>query len=89
MPQQPERHFDSIESALEFLSLLEETIADAEKEVRQLTENSPRDRRQDAFRLALFKLNQLSSHVARSHRLVNDLRILRRLLFHERVSPAE
>ena len=89
MAEKPERHFESIESALEFLALLDDAISDAKSEVRKLSGHSPHDRRLDALRLAQFKLDQLSSHVAKSHRLMNDLRILRRLLFGERRSSSK
>jgi len=41
-------------------------------------------RRLDALQLAAYKLDRLASHVNTSHRLLNDLRTLRRLLLGER-----
>ena len=47
------------------------------------------ERRQQAIQLATYKLSQLKQHLATSHRLLNDLRTIRRLLFAERTAPFE
>jgi hypothetical protein len=78
------RYFESIESTLEFLALLENTVGDAEREVAALLEekgHGATERRTEALRLAHQKFSQLSGHIDKSQRLVNDLGILRRLLF--------
>ena len=41
-------------------------------------------RRNQALQLANYKLGQLSTHIAASRRILNDLRKLRRLLLEER-----
>ena len=79
--------FESIESAHEFVALLEESIREAADDVRgHLVEaEAAQDERQvRALNLALFKLNQLSTQMNKSRRALNDLRSIRRLLFTER-----
>jgi predicted nuclease of restriction endonuclease-like RecB superfamily len=82
------RPFESIESAHEFIVLLEESIAEAIADVQahlQSAEPAASDERQTrALNLALFKLNQLSTQMHKSRRALNDLRTIRRLLFTER-----
>jgi hypothetical protein len=87
VPAQP---FDSIESAYEFIVLLEGSIEDAIRDVTLHAQNttSKDDRRAQALTLALYKMGQLNSHMQKSRRLLNDLRTIRRLLFHERDSDA-
>lgn len=77
--------FDSLESAHDFVSLLAETVADTKRELAgDVERESPASRRLDALRIALYNLDKLEGHVARSGRILNDLRTLRRLLFEER-----
>lgn len=79
--------FDSIENALEYMALLQENIDEAIAEIeRDLAEAkaSRQDRQDRALSLALFKMQQLSGYVQKSHRNLNDLRTLRRLLLSER-----
>ena len=77
--------FDTIESALEFLQLLQIESAKAQQEVNSLMEQdgevSPR--REEAFRLVIYKLSQLNSHVESSQRVLHDLQALRTLLLRE------
>jgi hypothetical protein len=79
-------HFDSIESAHEYVALLAiqvevvkaslaEDVADA---------RGTAGRRLDALRLVDYKLTQLEDHLSAAGRLLNDLRALRRLLLGER-----
>ncbi len=86
------RPFESIESAHEFILLLKDRIQEAMADVREHLEQadaSQDQRRSQALRLALFKMNQLSSHMHKSRRVLNDLRTIRRLLFGERAAAAE
>lgn len=85
------RPFDSIESAQEFMQLLEETIDEAKQELerdlgRARTERDPRQ--VEALDLAIYKLGQLSTHTRKSRRILNDLRTIRRLLVSDRVETA-
>ncbi len=79
--------FESIESAHEFVALLEESIQEAAEDVRghlQEAEASQDERQVRALNLALFKLTQLGTNMHKSRRALNDLRSIRRLLFTER-----
>lgn len=87
MSPEQARPFDSIESAYEFIALLEESIEDAVRDVKDHVETAKADqdeRRMEALTLALYKMSQLSAHTHKSRRILNDLRTIRRLLFHER-----
>ena len=91
MSAEQSQPFDSIESAHEFIVLLESSIEDAVSDVKGHLEDATADqdqRRSEALTLALFKMNQLSTHMHKSRRILNDLRSIRRLLFSERVSEA-
>ncbi len=77
--------FDTIESALEFLQLLQIESTKAQQEVASLMEQDQEvsPRREEAFRLVIYKLSQLNSHVESSQRVLSDLRALRTLLLKE------
>jgi hypothetical protein len=79
--------FESIESAQEYFQYLTEAVLEAKDSVASdiAAHSSPElRRRQDALRLALYKLERLELHTKSSRRLLNDLRTLRRLLLEER-----
>jgi len=81
------RPFDSIESAHEFVAFLAGRIEEAIKEVQGHSDQAraeSNERRVEALAVALLKMNQLSTHMQKSRRILNDLRTLRRLLFQER-----
>ena len=87
-----ETPFDSVESAQEYLRLLAEAVAEAKREVgADLTSeaNSKFPRRLEALRLVVYNLEKLGQHLKASHRLLNDLRRLRRLLLEESAAPVE
>lgn len=90
MPQRCEDAFGSIESAQEFLSLLTEAIAETRRDVdADIQENGTNSsRRVDALKIASYDLEVLEHHIFRSKRLLNDLRMVRRLLLEERGVPA-
>lgn len=82
--------FDSIESAHEYLQLLDKMLEDVQQssaedfaEVELLGAPSG-PRREEALRLVTYKLDQLRHHVTASSRILNDLRTIRRLLLGER-----
>ncbi len=78
--------FDTIESAQEFLALFNTAVASTLVDVRADLESAqPDSRRADALRLAIYKLEKLEFHISRSGRMANDLRMIRRLLFEERM----
>ena len=79
--------FESIESAHEFVALLEESIQEAAEDVREhlrQAEGASDERQVRALNLALYKLTQLAAQMHKSRRALNDLRSIRRLLFTER-----
>jgi hypothetical protein len=79
--------FESIESAHEYVTLLrqqvQEVAATVQGEIDGATPLAP-GRRQDAVRLVAYKLGQLQQQLTSSGRILNDLRVLRRLLLGER-----
>lgn len=86
-----ETPFDSIEGAQEYLALLAQALTEAKESTEAdlaSDVHAKAPRRLEAMRLALYKLEKLEQHIKVSHRLLNDLRTLRRLLFEERAQPA-
>jgi hypothetical protein len=84
MPRTP---FDSIESAHEYVSLLAREAESVRTALQQdIAEaiQAKRERHLDALRLVDYKLKQLTGHLGASRRILNDLRMLRRLLIGER-----
>jgi hypothetical protein len=92
LKQELDTPFKSIECAQEYLKLLYagvlEAKQDVEADVRIETSSEPR-RRLEALRLVSYKLEQLERHLRTSHRILNDLRTLRRLLLEERARETE
>ena len=75
--------FDNLDSAHEYLRLLALQVAEAAEEIdRDVAAGADRanTRHLDALRLVAFKLKQLEIHVTGSRGIVNDLRMLRRVL---------
>ena len=79
--------FETIESAQEYIALLIQAVSDSQKavaaDVRAQAPTASR-RRLETLNLIVYNLDKLSVHVKRSHRILNDLRTLRRLLHSER-----
>ena len=87
MNPRPETSFDSIEGSHEYLTLLQQALGEAQEDIEnQITQAiyERAVRREEALRLAAYKLSGLEAHITTSRRLLNDLRTLRRLLFGER-----
>jgi hypothetical protein len=83
MDDAAEQPFHSIESAHEFMLILENVIVDAQGELQTLLDDANSasdDRRTEALRLALFKISQLEIHTRKSRRILNDLGLIRSLL---------
>jgi hypothetical protein len=81
--------FESIESAHDYMNILAATTLDVMSELRRDRDQALRDgelRRAQAIDLAMFKLKMLGCYVFKSRRMLNDLRILRRLILNERLS---
>lgn len=90
MEDRSETPFENIEGALEYVNLLLEAIQEAQQQVEgeiTLAASPGLTRRKQALQLARYKLDRLSSHIAGSRRVLNDLRTLRRLLLEERQVP--
>ena len=88
----PETPFDSIEGSHEYVALLAEAIEEARRDVEaeiSMAEHDRADRRKEALLLVSFNLAKLNLHMTTSRRILNDLRMLRRLLLAERGIEAE
>jgi len=84
-----EAPFESIESAHDYMNILAVTTLEVMSELKRDREQALRDgeqRRAQAIDLAVFKLKMLGCYVYKSRRMLNDLRILRRLILNERLS---
>ena len=85
----PDSPFETLESAHEYVVLLAQQVEDVRRglgeDIARSTGNGA-SRRLDALRLVDYKLHQLDEHLAKSRRILNDLRVLRRLLMAERES---
>jgi hypothetical protein len=90
MAQERPTPFDNIESAYEYVDLLRQALDDAYASIQEDTDAALRtdgaERRVEALRLVDHKLNQLRVHLLSGLVLLNDLRMLRRLLLGERSS---
>lgn len=92
MSNAPDMHFDSVESAHEYVQLLAEVVGHAKEEVSEDVDreaNSDLPRRMETLRLLLYNLEKLEQHLKKSSRILNDVRSLRRLLFEERRGKPE
>ena len=79
--------FDRIEGTLEYIGLLRESIQSTKIEIQRevvQAQSARAERRLQALHLVTYKLERLGRHIDSSHRLLNDLRTLRRLLLGER-----
>jgi|SRR6516162_6992636 hypothetical protein len=86
-----ETPFDSIEGSHEYVALLAEALAEARRDVDadiQLADREGAQRRKEALTLVSYHLSKLNLHITTSRRILNDLRILRRLLLAEREGSA-
>ena len=84
MPDERVSPFETLESAYEFVNLLREA-ADEEyasilSEIAQAQATPGAERRVDALRLVNHKLDGVRQHLLASLVLINDLRMLKRLL---------
>lgn len=80
----PAATFESIESAQEYLELLAEVVLESQQIVQadiQVEKDPGSSRLVEALRLIAFKLERLASHIKMSRRVLNDLRMLRRVVY--------
>lgn len=89
MPDELAGPFDSIESALEFMVVLEKVIADASDELQEKLDEATTERYTNGLNLALYKIKQLSSHVQKSRRILNDLTLIRGVLVGDGIARSE
>ena len=90
MSYQPETPFDNIEGSHEYVALLAEAVDEARRDVEAelaVAERDGADRRKEALLLVSYNLAKLNLHITTSRRILNDLRMLRRLLLAERGLP--
>ena len=76
--------FDSIESAQEYLELLAQVIRESQQAIQAEIEGNVESnvpRRVEALRLIGYKLEKLAAHLKTSRLILNDLRMLRRILY--------
>jgi hypothetical protein len=88
---QLDQPFDTIESAIDLMNVLAQTVLEAMNGVHQdkaAAADTGEIRRAQALDLALFKLKTLNCYIFKSRRTLNDLRTIRRLLMNERQTPA-
>ncbi|HLG59057.1 MAG TPA: hypothetical protein VI485_27190 [Vicinamibacterales bacterium] len=78
--------FSSLESAYQYVKLLGQQVQEVKTSiVDDIAEASAGGgRRLDALRIVDLKLTQLDQHLVASGRILNDLKVLRRLLLQER-----
>jgi hypothetical protein len=74
--------FESIESAQEYLVLLSEVVEESQLTIQADldSEVTTPTRQIEALRLAMYNLERLARHLKSSRRILNDLRMLRRIL---------
>jgi len=76
--------FESIESAQEHFGLLAQVVLQSQQAVQAdipVKADSGSPRRVEGLRLIGFKLERLASHIKMSLRILNDLRMLRRIVY--------
>jgi hypothetical protein len=79
--------FSTLESAHEYVTLLDQQVRDVRSSIAEDLALAD-GRRLDALRIVDLKLTQLDQHLTSSGRILNDLRVLRRLLLGEREGVA-
>src|SRR3954453_15191031 len=87
-----ETPFDTIEGSHEYVRMLAEAVDEARRDVEEKipeAEKDRADRRKEALLLVSYNLAKLNLHITSSHRILNDLRTLRRLLLAERGMHSE
>jgi hypothetical protein len=87
-----ETPFDNIEGSHEYVALLADAVDEARRDVEAelaAAERDGADRRKEALLLVAYNLAKLNLHITSSRRILNDLRMLRRLLLNERGLPAD
>jgi hypothetical protein len=87
----PESPFERIESAHEYVRLLVSQVEEVRSDIQTDIADAEREqaaRRLDALQVVDYKLKQLQQYLGASSRILNDLRMLRRLLLADGETPA-
>ena len=82
-----ETPFDNIEGSHEYVALLAEALSEARREIEQEIVQAGKEgaeRRKQALLLVSYNLEKLNLHITSSRRILNDLKLLRRVLLAER-----
>lgn len=88
----PESPFERIESAHEYVRLLVSQVEEVRRDIQTDIADAEREqatRRIDALQVVDYKLKQLEQYLGASSRILNDLRMLRRLLLADGETPAD
>jgi len=75
--------FDSLERAYQYIGVLEDVLAQSRGDIHEeleLAENAGAARTIDALQLVAYKMERLREHLGNSRCVLNDLRMLRRVL---------
>lgn len=83
MTTPPKDQFDSLESAQQYIALLSEVLEQTRTSIYEeleVAEEAGAARSIDALQLVAYKLERLRHHLDGSRRVLNDLRMLRRIL---------
>ncbi len=90
MERKPVTPFDSIESTYEYLDMLAGAIVEVQSDIDDqigLADSEDAMRRKEALQVVAYKLKTLETHITKSRRILNDLRLLRRILAGEPEPP--
>ena len=88
----PESPFERIESAHEYVRLLVSQVEEVRRDIQTDIADAEREqatRRIDALQVVDYKLKQLEQYLGASRRILNDLRMLRRLLLADGETSAD
>ena len=88
----PESPFERIESAHEYVRLLVSQVEEVRSDIQTDIADAEREqatRRMDALQVVDYKLKQLEQYLGASRRILNDLRMLRRLLLADGETSAD
>lgn len=88
----PESPFERIESAHEYVRLLVSQVEEVRSDIQTDIADAEREqatRRIDALQVVDYKLKQLEQYLGASSRILNDLRMLRRLLLADGETSAD
>jgi hypothetical protein len=80
MQKEKSKAFNSIESALQFMLILEDVVCEASEELKQKANENRGAHHREGVYLALYKIGQLGSQVQKSRRILKELMVIRDVL---------